>query len=139
MCLTKVQKPPCTTGIGYKIVRITDNPDVFLTYWPYMGTRGGLTPDHAKSHEYDLDNPVKITTRYRLGKWTRTTTKRTAESAHNAHPYVVGIHIFLRRPNPSEYSNRRHYSLVKVKYAGATLTDGEQIVARRVKILEVLS
>lgn len=138
MCLTTLQKPPYTTGIGYKIVRITDNPDVFLPYWPYMGTKGGLTSDNAQSHQYDCDDPVKIATRYRLGKWTRTTTKRTAESARNAHPYVVGIHVFLDLPPHIEHAGKI-YRLVKVKYAGATYTDGEQIVARRVKILEVLS
>ena len=126
------------SGTGYKVVRRTDNPLVFMPEWPGFNENGGthqivswmndvvytIGQSYEVNHNrvtYAFEEPFLL-----LGDagFVRAKSK----------PYKAGVHLYKEEPRVS-YSE---WAIVKFKYERAIAEDEYTVVAMKVTPIEVM-
>jgi hypothetical protein len=129
MCLQRIGKPESKTGFAYKVVRTTNEPDVFTNFHVGLGTA-----------VYRLGETLEL----RKGNCKR-------ECTYGAGTYPAAFHLYIepvrryKYPIKGKYEAHGEFSctmdgvaLVLFKYEKAFAQDGEQIVALKVTPIRVL-
>lgn len=127
MCLKKVEVPKKKSGLGWKLVRTTNDPGVYIGQWPYMGvySGGALNKDSGGYPVYE---------RYRIGE--KTVPLSTTMIEFRSVRYESGIHVYLRKADAQMEKTKRLYShqltLLRCKYSNVYATDGTVVVCKEV-------
>jgi hypothetical protein len=136
MCLRSVEIPTIKSGIGYKLVRKTSNPEVFLPEYPgfFLDGSGGIGFANLEMS----DKPyIKANIIYKLNKTNRVYHKRMAGMLYDRSvTYRAGIHLFLEKPSEFHYG-KGNMACLECRYSQAVACDENVVVALRVTPIKI--
>lgn len=149
MCLylcRKVNKDK-KSGMGFKVVRKTEDPNVFLPLWSYMSPFGGMGEYDVM--ENSLQPDIRISDiKYKIGEVSVAKNQdKFCISDKSRVQYPAGIHVFLHyRDAKKELRFRRSYrglgnliEIIQVEYSNAYLSDRKTIVVKEIKPTNVMN
>jgi hypothetical protein len=127
MCLEQIREPQNKKGIGYKIVRVTDNPDEYKPYYKYFSTDGFGGCKVKLPH----NKPTRVI--YKIGRW-YCVGHRVRAQVDMGNTYYAGVHMYksYQYAQNAKGSNEG-LAVIAFKYTQAIAEDTDVIVAMRVK------
>lgn len=121
-------------GIGFKVVRKTDDPNIFLPLWPYLTKLGGCI--YPKNNLETFQSKIKYFSGRRIFAQDKDKKCLTTDGKYE---YNAGIHIFRHFYHAfRECEMLEHLSvyIFKVEYFNASYMDYREIVVDEVHLIK---